>query len=113
MLGLLAIFLQQLTPYCLAHPNTAPGHTIVLCTSAGMKTVIVDESGTPAGPQQPDHGAPCTFCVSGHNTVAFTASQPEPIEAAAHVLGTLSDDPHTSAPMFHWYASRAPPHLSA
>lgn len=57
---------------------SAPGRgfEVVICTSAGVKTIALDVDGQPEGakkpsPQKPSHdGAPCLYCATAHGVLA-------------------------------------------
>jgi hypothetical protein len=114
LLGLFAVTLQQLAPSCLKPTSVAHQLTIVLCTAAGLQTLVIDDSGSPGRPEEQDHDSTCTLCTHPPNTVAYTPPEIGRLEAtSAIVYPRYINDARSSLLIFHFYASRAPPSLSA
>jgi hypothetical protein len=113
MLGLLAAILQQLAPLCMAISAGKPGTAIVLCTAAGLQTVIVHDAPPSGSPEREDHSSACTLCASSHSAFVLAAPGSGLFEAFAADSTDHVSDSQTASRLFWPYASRAPPRLSA
>jgi len=111
VLTVFALTLQQLAPLCLV--QSAGGHSVVLCTVAGMRTVPLGADGKPlSNAPTEDQGSTCCACFQGSQgvaapeIVAFDAAPPIRVEIAASL--------HRPYPRpYLLYVSTGPPRLPA
>jgi hypothetical protein len=105
-----ALTLQQFAPPGLMAGATV-GHTIVLCSVGGTRTVTVDADGKPI-PQEQDHKCPMCVCFQNAHApttpaiVAIAASLPTYLSVAP-----LLHRPYT--PPYMLYESTGPPRVHA
>ena len=113
-----AIFFAQLgAPFGLQASETSDGRTIIICTSAGFKTIQVDEFGDETAPEQGTHISHCcVFCPSpftAHSPSAeMAASVYDPSGGVTYILWPVAELGDISPQVSLSWSSRAPPHAS-
>jgi hypothetical protein len=113
VLTVFALTLQQLAPLCLVQSAATGGHSVVLCTVAGMRTVPLGADGKPI-PNAPteDQGPTCCACFQGSQGVA--AAEIVAFDAAPPIRVEIAASSHRPYPKpYLLYVSTGPPRLPA
>lgn len=72
-IALVAALINALAPtisYVLARSQNL--QVVELCTSFGIKKILVDAAGEPAGQEAPSHNPHCQFCMAAQDATAVT-----------------------------------------
>jgi len=113
VLVVFALTLQQLAPLCLMATAATGGHTTVLCTAEGMRTVAVDADGKPI-PAQDNQDHQCPMCACFQNAHALAAPAIVAIDAAPPVYADITASSHRPyTPPYLLYVSTGPPRAAA
>jgi hypothetical protein len=104
-----SLTLQQFSP--LASPAFATGgHTVVLCSVGGSRTVTVDAGGKPI-PRQQDHK--CPMCACFHSAHALAAPAIVALDAPLPAHISITPSLHRSYTPYLLYESTGPPRIHA